>query len=311
MEAPRILAVDDEEEQIKYLREFLRDYDIAVDGITDPLTVLDHLREQNEYALVIIDVNLGARKDGVDLGQDIRKHIGRKPILFVSAGISTQTLSKIRRFSLEGGIDYMEKGKFQPEELFNTCVSLIKETAYAAGLDEMKGNLRKFKNEFAEVKGGIGNIFLELKALPKTIPNCSELHAAVVKEATGKAIGVSIKKMEAKIDDALQPVPLAVRIGSALKPEHIKAKLTPDVAINKVRESLVWKVAKYFLMVIFGGLCIFWGTMWNKAEHADAGVKELQIKHKQAIDTMQAQTTEFRQIKVLLSKPHNRWTTHP
>ena len=298
VEAPRILVVDDEEEQIKFLREYLRDYDISVEGLTDPMKVLDHLRTVNDYALVIVDVNLGARKDGVDLGQDIRKHIGRKPILFVSAGISSKTRSKIRRFGLEGGIDYLEKGSFNPEQLFNTCVSLIKETAYAANIDEVKGNLRTLRDDFVGVSKGISNIFAELRSRPNSVipSECEEKHRGLV----GKAVGIALGETKKKIEIAFTP--------EILEPK-VEAAMDPATVFDKARAAPAAKAYKWAAGVIFIGLLTWWGVMWTKAEHADDRTRLLEEKHKQIMTSMQTQTTQMQQIRVILSNANGSTTT--
>lgn len=298
MEAPRILVVDDEEEQIKFLREYLRDYDISVEGLTDPMKVLDHLRTTNDYALIIVDVNLGARKDGVDLGQDIRRHIGRKPILFVSAGISSKTRTKIRRFGLEGGIDFLEKGSFNPEQLFNTCVNLIKETAYTANIDEVKGNIRTLRDDFVGVSKGISNIFVELRSRPNSVipSECEEKH----RELIGKVVGIAIGETKKKMEVAFTP--------EILEPK-VEAAMNPATVFDKAKAAPAAKAYKWAVGVIFIGLLTWWGVTWTKAEHADDRTRLLEEKHKQIMNSMQIQTTQMQQIRVILSNTNGSLTT--
>lgn len=298
VEAPRILVVDDEEEQIKFLREYLRDYDISVEGLTDPMKVLDHLRTTNDYALIIVDVNLGARKDGVDLGQDIRRHIGRKPILFVSAGISSKTRTKIRRFGLEGGIDFLEKGSFNPEQLFNTCVNLIKETAYTANIDEVKGNIRTLRDDFVGVSKGISNIFVELRSRPNSVipSECEEKH----RELIGKVVGIAIGETKKKMEVAFTP--------EILEPK-VEAAMNPATVFDKAKAAPAAKAYKWAVGVIFIGLLTWWGVTWTKAEHADDRTRLLEEKHKQIMNSMQIQTTQMQQIRVILSNTNGSLTT--
>lgn len=298
VEAPRILVVDDEEEQIKFLREYLRDYDISVEGLTDPMKVLDHLRTTNDYALIIVDVNLGARKDGVDLGQDIRRHIGRKPILFVSAGISSKTRTKIRRFGLEGGIDFLEKGSFNPEQLFNTCVNLIKETAYTANIDEVKGNIRTLRDDFVGVSKGISNIFVELRSRPNSVipSECEEKH----RELIGKVVGIAIGETKKKMEVAFTP--------EILEPK-VEAAMNPATVFDKAKAAPAAKAYKWAVGVIFIGLLTWWGVTWTKAEHADDRTRLLEEKHKQIMNSMQTQTTQMQQIRVILSNTNGSLTT--
>jgi len=298
----RILVVDDQETQIQILRDQLRDYDFEVDGMTDPLKVIDHLRNENDYALLIVDVNLGPRKDGITLASQIRSHLGKKtPILFVSADASKEARARIRRFSLDGGVSFLEKGSFNSEELFDNVVSLIRETDTDLKLDEVRGRQAGLKDEFSEVKQIILDFVTDrTKLKPVTLDDCNDRRDAVVKSATRTAIGVAVKEAGKKIDEALKPESLVEKIDMALKPE---------LAFNKAKEAPAAKAYMWAFGVIFLGLLAWWSTTWIKADNADGRTTLLEEKHKQILNTMQVQTTQMRQIKYLLSHNGRRVTT--
>lgn len=292
-------------------------YDFEVDDMSDPKKVIQHLHETNNYGLFIIDVNMPG-KDGITLATQIRSTFRcTTPIIFVSGDISDETANRIRRLKLSGHVEFMKKGEFDSKELFNMCMAMLKEHHQAKTMQELKGRLGHLQENLGEGMSKITDFISEFKKKPLvTTESCDAKAEALIKAVRSEVIGISIGKAKGKIDEefkpenfvprvaaALTPEVLQPKLGMALMPEHIEENLQPDMAFGKVRAASAWKIAVYFILVIFGGLVLFWGNMWNKAEHADAGVQELRIKHQQAIDTMQAQTAQMKQIQKLLTTP--------
>lgn len=308
----RMLVVDDDPAAVKIIRSHLMMYDFEVEDIGDPTKVIDHLHETNDYGLYIIDVNMPG-KDGITLATQIRKSFrSTTPILFVSGDINETTANRIRRLKTTGHVEFLRKGEFDSKELFNLCMGMLKDHANTMTMRELKGRLSHLQENFGEGMTKIASFMSDIQASSVvTQAACDKKAEAIMKAVRKEVIGITIAESKKKIDEELRSEPLAIRIGGALKTEHIEAKLTPEVALKKVRAAATWKVTQYFLLIIFGGLSIFWATMWNKAEHADAGVQALNIKHKQTIDSVQAQTAEFRKIQRILSNPPSRIPTHP
>jgi len=318
----RILVVDNDETSIQSLRDMLGEYDFEVEDVRDSRKVLDHLRQTNDYSLLILDINM-PHKDGVTLASQVRNTLHYDtPILFVSADISKTNLSRIRRMSLGGHtVEFLKKGSFNSEILFNVAMALIKERISTNNVSEIKGRVSKMQKSQDEIKETISDFILKLEDKPLvSIDHCKAQSEELVKSLRKEVIGITLGEASKKLDEALKPEPLAVRIGAALteKPQAIEPALEPNLMFAKTRQAAAWKMAVYFLLVIFAGLCIFWGNMWTKADHADDGVRKLEIQQKQVIDTMQQQTTamksHFRRLQKMFKSNPSMWVTtktHP
>lgn len=301
MDLPRrILVVDDDEDAVKLIRSQLLMYDFEVDDLSDPTKVIAHLHDTNDYGLFIIDVNMPG-KDGITLATQIRSTFrSTVPILFVSGDISDETANRIRRLKLRGHVEFLKKGEFDSRTLFNECMAMLKEHHQAKTMQELKGRLGHLQENLGEGMSKITDFISDFKKTPLvTTSHCEEKVKALIQQVQSTAIGVAISKSKAKIDDELKPESLALKIAAipdeTLAPK-IESALPSEVAFKKVRSATSWKIAIYFILVIFGGLCIFWGTMWNKAEHADGKTRLLEEKHKQVIQTMQAQTKQIQKL---------------
>jgi CheY-like chemotaxis protein len=261
-------------------------------------------------------------KDGITLASQIRSALkATTPILFVSGDISEQTANRIRRLKISGHVQFLKKGEYNSTDLFDVMMAMLKEYSASTTMQEMKGRLSHLQENFGEGMAKITSFMTEIQSEPRvTQALCDAKVESIMKTLRKESAGIAVGKIKDafkpevfnKKVDAVVQVGLVSKIQDAITPEilepKLEAALKPELALRKVRAAQAWKIAQYFLLVIFAGLCIFWGTMWNKAEHADAGVQALNIKHKQVIDTMQAQT---KQIKVLFSHPRTRIRTYP
>jgi len=82
----RALALDDNEAMLYLLERYLEDYDVEVDTAMDEETTLT-LARQHQYDVVLLDINLGHPRDGVDVMRKLRTLPGyqRVPMLAVTA----------------------------------------------------------------------------------------------------------------------------------------------------------------------------------------------------------------------------------
>ncbi len=109
-ELTRILAVDDDDQALRYIRDALVKSGYTVIATGDPDDVPRLLEEENPH-LVLLDLMLPG-VDGVDLMKDIM-NIGDIPVIFVSAYGQDQLVA--RAFEM-GADDYVVK-PFSPTEL--------------------------------------------------------------------------------------------------------------------------------------------------------------------------------------------------
>ncbi|KPP95255.1 MAG: two component signal transductions system response regulator [Bacteroidetes bacterium HLUCCA01] len=113
---PKTLHVEDNAEIRSIVNYFLRkQYDInfAEDGNS----ALDLVRQEN-YDVIIMDINLGEGIDGIETARQIRQMDTYKevPIIAVTANLSSQT----RDHCLQAGMDAFLPKPFRKDDLINT-----------------------------------------------------------------------------------------------------------------------------------------------------------------------------------------------
>lgn len=113
-EKPRVLIVDDNEDNLTALKAVLQSSNYQVEECSSGKTALNKLHEK-EYALVVMDVHM-PEMDGFETASLIRAKEKTKnlPIIFLSA-VFTDDDSSLKGYDV-GGVDYMVK-PFSPEKL--------------------------------------------------------------------------------------------------------------------------------------------------------------------------------------------------
>ena len=106
----RVLAVDDDAQDLRFVRDALTEAGYQVTATADPAEVLG-LMEREQPRLVLLDLVLPGT-DGVDLMQDVLR-IADVPVIFISAYGQDQVIA--RAFEM-GADDYIVK-PFSPTEL--------------------------------------------------------------------------------------------------------------------------------------------------------------------------------------------------
>ena len=118
---PRVLVVEDDKENRKYLELILRKtYDVDLCESSDKF--LDIL-SQKPYDIIIMDITLDGNKNGLTLTKELRnsskyKHI---PVL----GLSAHVFSKDRAKAREAGMDVYLTKPIDYNKLINTLEKLI------------------------------------------------------------------------------------------------------------------------------------------------------------------------------------------
>ena len=120
MDKLKILVVDDESRMRKLVKDFLTRSGYTVVEAADGMEAMDIFYEQNDIALIILDVMMPV-KSGYVACSEIRKK-SMAPILFLTA--RTQDSDKSMGFSA-GGDDYLAK-PFSYSELLSRCKSLLR-----------------------------------------------------------------------------------------------------------------------------------------------------------------------------------------
>lgn len=113
MNRPSIVIIDDTPENLKVLSGILREKGYEVRPVTSGRQALQAIRNQPP-ALILLDINM-PEMDGYEVCERLKKEEALKgiPVIFISA--LTETLDKVRAFSV-GGVDYITK-PFQLEEV--------------------------------------------------------------------------------------------------------------------------------------------------------------------------------------------------
>ena len=101
----RILLVEDDPNLSMMIIENLEDLDFEVCHLQNGEDVLP-LLEQENFDLILMDVDLGGKKDGFDLAEEIRTIDKTLPIIFTTAKKSVADLE--RGFNI-GSMDYLKK----------------------------------------------------------------------------------------------------------------------------------------------------------------------------------------------------------
>ena len=115
MTAKRILVIDDDLETCEFLSEVFDDAGWSVDTATTPDEATAKMSERID--LIVSDVRLGARIDGIELLKRFRRDYPRIPVILISGFGSLETAVESIR---EGAFDFISK-PFNVEEVVATA----------------------------------------------------------------------------------------------------------------------------------------------------------------------------------------------
>jgi DNA-binding NarL/FixJ family response regulator len=111
----RVLIVEDEPLIAQDIASILEEYDYEISGkIRKPELVFEHL-EKETPDIAILDVNLNAEKDGIDIGEHIAKHY-EFPIVYLTAYADKKTIDRAKHTKPMG---YIVK-PFDEKDIFTT-----------------------------------------------------------------------------------------------------------------------------------------------------------------------------------------------
>ena len=147
----KLAIIDDDQEILKLLDEYLAKNGFEVEGFADGETFLS--RDETEFSLLILDIGL----PGID-GLEICKRLRQKsniPIIMLTA--ASDDLDRILGLEL-GADDYLGK-PFNPRELLARIKALLRRT-YTDSEEEISDNQIEINN--AARKASIAGIEIEL-----------------------------------------------------------------------------------------------------------------------------------------------------
>lgn len=120
---PRLLVVEDDYENQKFLEIFLkRKFDIK---ICDSSETFYNLLEQNDFDIILMDISLRGKKDGLQLTKELREKKKYKSVPVVA--LSAHAFQKDKENAYQAGVDMFLTKPIQNEVLMDTLVKVYNE----------------------------------------------------------------------------------------------------------------------------------------------------------------------------------------
>ena len=123
IDAPRILLVEDNKDQAFVLSYYLQNNGYIVDWCNSPQSAIK-TAYQNDYNVILLDVNLNANKDGFGLCQEIKSDPGLQQIPVIMVTARTAKRDRVNGLRL-GADDYITK-PFSREEVMARIEAAIR-----------------------------------------------------------------------------------------------------------------------------------------------------------------------------------------
>ncbi len=196
----KILIVEDELIIAEDLANSLRKMNYEVSGIAKDYFVAMRLIEQNIPDLMLLDINLGGKKDGIELAQELNQKY-KIAIIFTTSYADSATLERAKKVN---PINYLVK-PFTPDQLF-TAIEIA-----------MYGLANKIEKPVAEIEEDSINegliikdaLFLKEKFRYTKLPiadilwikaegNYLEIHLADKKELIRASLSAFLEKINRK-----------------------------------------------------------------------------------------------------------------
>ncbi|HET55226.1 MAG TPA: response regulator [Ignavibacteria bacterium] len=119
---PRLLVVEDDYENQKFLEIFLRrKFDVE---ICDSADTFYALFEKNKYDIILMDISLRGKKDGLQITKELRENDQYKNLPIVA--LSAHAFQKDKENAYQAGVDAFLTKPVQNEVLLETLVKLSK-----------------------------------------------------------------------------------------------------------------------------------------------------------------------------------------
>lgn len=120
---PRLLVVEDDYENQKFLEIFLkRKFDIK---ICDSSESFYKLLEQDDFDIILMDISLRGKKDGLQLTKELREKEKYKSVPVVA--LSAHAFQKDKENAYQAGVDMFLTKPIQNEVLMDTLVKVYNE----------------------------------------------------------------------------------------------------------------------------------------------------------------------------------------
>jgi len=119
---PRLLVVEDDYENQRFLQIFLkRTFDLEVCDSSD--TFYEKLNKF-DFDIILMDISLRGKKDGLQLTREIRKEDKYKDIAIV--GLSAHAFQRDKDNAYDAGVDVFLTKPVQNDMLFKSLVETLK-----------------------------------------------------------------------------------------------------------------------------------------------------------------------------------------
>lgn len=120
---PRLLVVEDDYENQKFLEIFLkRKFQLK---ICDSSETFYKLLEQDDFDIILMDISLRGKKDGLQLTKELREMDKYKSIPVVA--LSAHAFQKDKENAYQAGVDMFLTKPIQNEVLMDTLVKVYTE----------------------------------------------------------------------------------------------------------------------------------------------------------------------------------------
>lgn len=123
LQKPRLLVVEDDYENQKFLEIFLkRKFDLK---ICDSAETFYKLIENNDFDVILMDISLRGKKDGLQLTKELRGMDKYKEVPVVA--LSAHAFQKDKENAYQAGVDIFLTKPVQNEVLLDTLINAYKE----------------------------------------------------------------------------------------------------------------------------------------------------------------------------------------
>ncbi|MAT56570.1 MAG: response regulator [Melioribacteraceae bacterium] len=120
---PRLLVVEDDYENQKFLQIFLkRKFDLEICDSSD--TFYEKLK-QNEFNIILMDISLRGKKDGLQLTREIREMDEYKNLPVV--GLSAHAFQRDKDNAYNAGVDVFLTKPVQNDVLMDTLIKTLEQ----------------------------------------------------------------------------------------------------------------------------------------------------------------------------------------
>lgn len=120
---PNLLVVEDDYENQKFLEIFLkRKFDLK---ICDSADTFYTLIEENDFEIVLMDISLRGKKDGLQLTNELREMEKYKTVPIVA--LSAHAFQKDKENAYKAGVDIFLTKPVQNEVLLETLLNIYQE----------------------------------------------------------------------------------------------------------------------------------------------------------------------------------------